>query len=104
MPDLTSAHTMLKAGPMTDPPGIDAWVPWSPREVATQFAALDVPWCVAGGWALDLWHGRMTREHEDIEIAMPRRHFATVRAALAGLELFVAGNSEVTYLPPSAPA
>lgn len=29
-------------------------------------------WWVAGGWALDFWHGFATRDHEDVEIAVPR--------------------------------
>jgi hypothetical protein len=29
-------------------------------------------WWVAGGWALDLWLGRLLRPHADIEIAIPR--------------------------------
>jgi len=40
-------------------------------EVAKLLAGVDVPWCVAAGWALDLFHGEVTREHEDLEIAVP---------------------------------
>ncbi len=29
-------------------------------------------WCIAGGWAVDLYLDRITREHQDIEIAIPR--------------------------------
>ena len=42
------------------------------------------PWCVAGGWALDLFLGRVTRSHADVELAIFRqdqallhRHFST---------------------------
>jgi hypothetical protein len=30
------------------------------------------PWCIAGGWALDLWLGRVTRPHQDVDIALLR--------------------------------
>src|SRR5689334_12704830 len=56
------------------------WQPWSPREVAALFAALPVPWWVAGGWAIDLFLGRQTREHEDIDIQVLRRDQHAVRA------------------------
>jgi ribosome-associated protein len=42
-----------------DPP----WDPWRPEDVARLLAAVRVPWCVAAGWALDLFRGRQTREH-----------------------------------------
>lgn len=42
------------------------------------------PWCVASGWALDLFLGRMTRSHAVVELAIFRadqallhRHFST---------------------------
>ena len=31
------------------------------------------PWCVAGGWAIDLFLGRVTREHSDVELGVLRR-------------------------------
>lgn len=30
------------------------------------------PWYIAGGWAIDLYLGKITREHEDIEIVVFR--------------------------------
>ena len=32
------------------------------------------PWFIAGGWAMDLGIGRMTREHEDMDICIFREH------------------------------
>jgi hypothetical protein len=31
------------------------------------------PWCVAGGWAIDLFLGQVTRPHADIELAIFRQ-------------------------------
>ena len=28
------------------------------------------PWMIAGGWAIDLFLRRVTREHEDVDIAI----------------------------------
>jgi len=84
------------------PPAEDAWLPWSPREIADRLAGISAPWCVVGGWALDLWHGRQTRAHHDLEIAIPRSYFAEVRRAFTGFEFFTASNGTLSAEPPSA--
>lgn len=58
----------------------EQWRPWSPREVAALFAPLPAPWWIAGGWAIDLFLGRQSREHEDIDIQVLRRDQRDVRA------------------------
>jgi len=40
------------------------------------------PWYVAGGWAIDLFLGRETREHEDVDIAILREDQAELRTHL----------------------
>jgi hypothetical protein len=49
------------------------------REILT---ANDIPWAVAGGWALDLFLGRQTREHADFDLAIWRADQRRLRAAL----------------------
>lgn len=49
---------------------------------------LDTPWCVVGGWALELFHGQ-PREHEDLEIAVAVADFDLVHERLSGYEFFV---------------
>jgi hypothetical protein len=39
---------------------------------ATAMNGFARPWCVAGGWAIDLWLGQPTRQHENIEVAILR--------------------------------
>jgi hypothetical protein len=48
------------------------WKPWSPAEATTELSKITTPvrWAVAGGWALDLFLGRITRAHEDLEIVV----------------------------------
>jgi hypothetical protein len=53
-----------------------------PRRVAAEMGSLDVWWAVAGGWAIDLWLGRQTRDHHDVEIVIRRDQQARVFAAL----------------------
>ncbi|GAA1245970.1 hypothetical protein GCM10009665_41050 [Kitasatospora nipponensis] len=52
---------------------------WTPAEVADRLAGVPVPWCVAGGWALDLFRGGVSRAHGDLEIAVPADRFPEIR-------------------------
>jgi hypothetical protein len=44
-------------------------------------------WWVGGGWAIDLWLGRQTRDHEDIEICIYRHDQAAIAAACSDWQL-----------------
>ena len=79
------------------------WHPWTAHDVADRLSGLDAPWCVAGGWALDIWAGRRTRRHEDIEIAILRADWPHVVARLAGCRLLSAVEGELEMLRPGDP-
>jgi aminoglycoside-2''-adenylyltransferase len=68
------------------------WEPWTPAEVAGRLEGVDATWYVLAGWALDLFQGRQTREHEDLEIGVAGDEFGAILEALADLELFVVGD------------
>ncbi|WP_232792600.1 hypothetical protein [Actinacidiphila yeochonensis] len=34
---------------------------WRPEQVAERLAGIGTPWCVAAGWALDLFRGQRSR-------------------------------------------
>jgi len=72
------------------------WEPWSPWEVQALLRDVTAPWYVAAGWALDLFRGEQTREHEDTEIGEPNTPaaFGEVKGALAGREFEVVGNAQ----------
>lgn len=89
-----------------DPPDLEAWDAWTPWEAAERLASVDVPWCVVGGWSIDLFVGERTRHHGDLEVELLRPDFDVARAALTGFRLFTAGSGEVRALehdeaPPS---
>jgi Aminoglycoside-2''-adenylyltransferase len=67
------------------------WEAWRPDEAQRLLAGVEAPWCVAAGWAIDLFLGAQHREHEDLEIAAPADRFDELVVALGGFELFVAG-------------
>lgn len=89
--------------PAEDPPlppggrpvGDPRWDPWTPSEVAERLATVRVPWYVAGGWALDTFHGQVTRAHDDLEIAVPVAGSPAIRTALDDLEFDVAGSEQL---------
>ncbi|MEU3405418.1 hypothetical protein ABZ766_15985 [Streptomyces sp. NPDC006670] len=68
---------------------------WTPSEVARQLAGIGTPWYVAAGWALDLFRGRQTRAHGDIEIAIPAAGFPEVRDRFPGYVFDAAGSGRI---------
>ena len=61
-----------------------------PDEVAYLLHHAEVPWWIAGGWAIDLHLGRCTRAHEDIDVLVLRPHLPRLREQLAGWDLHAA--------------
>lgn len=41
-------------------------------------------WFVVGGWAIDLFVGERTREHDDVDLGLAREHQVAARRLLAG--------------------
>jgi hypothetical protein len=76
----------------------DAWSAWTPGALARRLSGGSRPWCVVGGWALDLWHGCETRAHEDLEFTILRRDFPVFRAAFPDLRLHAVGDGRVEPL------
>ncbi|MFE7639571.1 nucleotidyltransferase domain-containing protein [Kitasatospora sp. NPDC057518] len=68
---------------------------WAPAEVAQRLAGIGTPWYVAAGWALDLFRGRRTRAHGDIEIGIPAAGFPEVRDRFPGYAFDAAGSGRI---------
>jgi hypothetical protein len=72
-------------------PDVSKWDAWRPEQVQQLLADVDAPWYVAARWAIELFLGEHRREHEDLEIAVPRERLREVLDALVGFEFFAAG-------------
>jgi hypothetical protein len=85
--------------PRWDGPPLEAWSgAWTPWEVAAAMEGVGVPWCVVGGWSIDLFLGEVTREHEDIEIEVLRADHRHVWDHLAPLSFRAVGDGEIRRL------
>ena len=56
-------------------------------DVARVMEGYGEPWFVSGGWAIDLFVGRVTRNHKDIEVGAYHPHQDALRAHLAAWRL-----------------
>ncbi|WP_055049249.1 nucleotidyltransferase domain-containing protein [Devosia sp. A16] len=72
------------------------WRETSPAELAGWLADAEVPWGIAGGWALDLWQGEISRPHSDIEISCLLADLPALLPLLAGFEIAVARDKQLT--------
>ncbi len=83
------------------PPTDDAWDAWSPEQLFSRLGASASEWYVVGGWALDLWHGAQTRDHDDLEFAVPADQALHYRHILSDLEFFSAKDGSLSHLSPA---
>jgi hypothetical protein len=83
-------------------PDLAVWDAWPPSVLALRLAGVEVPWCIAGGWALDLFLGRQTRKHGDLEIAAPADRFVDIARRFPDCEFHVAGDGQVVPLTDGA--
>jgi len=60
------------------------FLPAEPAAVAALMRGFPASWCIAGGWALDLFLGRVTRAHGDVDVAIFRADQMLLRGQLAG--------------------
>lgn len=79
------------------------WEPTTPQEAAAILNGIAVPWIVAGGWALDLFIGRQTRAHADLDLAVFRGDEGALRDHLRGWELFIADVGSLQRWEPGVP-
>ena len=70
-----------------------------PLKIAALLANFERPWFFAGGWALDLFLGRVTREHADIEIGLFRSDQLAIQTYLSGWQFSKVINKQSRIEP-----
>lgn len=83
----------------SEAPNHNAWNPWHPIALSHRLAGTSMPWCVVGGWALDLWHGYQTRDHEDLEFTILSGNLAAVRQLFEGVAFYTVADGIIRHLP-----
>jgi Aminoglycoside-2''-adenylyltransferase len=73
----------------------------SPAQAATLFDGAPFLWWVAGGWSTELGP-RPRREHEDLEVAVPRRDLGALREWLRDYHLWDTHLGALRFLGPDA--
>ncbi len=75
-------------------------VNYTPERTAELFKDYPERWWIAGGWAIDLFLGEQTREHEDVDVAILREDEKAFRAHLRSWELWPGlGNNQLEDKP-----
>lgn len=64
------------------------WSPSSIAELAEIFNRIGIRWWISGGWAIDLYLGRQTRKHEDIDVQILRADQLTMQSRLNDWQLY----------------
>lgn len=77
---------------------VAGWEAASPDEAVGWFANVAVPWWIAGGWAIDLFLGRETRPHGDLDVGVLRANVGEVLRSLSEWEVFEAKDGVLTRL------
>ena len=75
-------------------------VPQSVAKVGIQMARVPCVWSLCGGWAVDVWLGRETREHLDVDVACFRDDEQTLYRHLAGWKLIAHDTDDADHSIP----
>lgn len=84
---------------------LDNWAPLPLTELAEIFSPAAFPWWVAGGTAVDLFLGRVTRSHDDLDVEVLRTDQMKLQRLLGAWDMHVAQGGRLRpwqshdYLP-----
>lgn len=66
------------------------WEALSLEEINKLFSGFHANWIIAGGWAIDLFLKKQTREHSDVDVLIARHDQSALQVLLKEWELWVA--------------
>jgi hypothetical protein len=70
-----------------------------PADVAEVLEPTGVTWCIAGGYAPELFAGRSWRSHDDVDVVILRHEAEALHGALPGWSLHLAGPGNLEAWP-----
>ncbi len=90
---------------LDNPPDLEDWSSLTPTEAGTLFRGFPAVWCIAGGWAIDLFAGGPSRPHADVDLQVGRNSLPLLHGQLPGWLLYAADGDVTpwnvgTPLPP----
>lgn len=71
----------------------------TPTHIGELLQECSPPWAICGGWAIDLFLGRVTRAHKDVDVAILRRDQLAIQAFLRARG-WTLGKAHVGVLTP----
>lgn len=80
-------------------------VPLEPRGIQSLLSSAPFPWWIAGGWALDVFVGKPSRPHFDIDVAIARQDQTLAQRHLQGwdFQYAVPGTGNAVVFKPWQP-
>jgi hypothetical protein len=72
------------------------WEPLSPPDAAATLQVIEAPFWIAGGVAIDLFLGRETRAHGDLDVAMLRRDVRALTKLARDWDVHIAHDGTLT--------
>jgi len=78
---------------------MDTWKKIKPKVLEGVLQEAQFEWWFAGGWALDLWLGRETRAHGDLDFTIFRSHFSALYFLLKNdFEFYIATKGSLNKI------
>jgi hypothetical protein len=74
------------------------WGALTPTDAVALLSEFRARWWIAGGWALDLFLGKVTRAHNDLDVGIFRKDAQSQLAALRDWDVFEAKNGVLSPL------
>lgn len=80
------------------------WEPLSLDDAVALMYGFPAPWWIGGGWAIDIFADRITREHEDVDVVVRASNQLLLRRQLPSWDLQVAHRGRLTpWVDPITP-
>ena len=71
------------------------------RETVEMMTGFPGTWCIAGGWAIDLFLGEVTRPHRDVDLAIYRKDQWAIREHFRGWRIQKVVGGQLVDWPPA---